>query len=120
MLASRPASFLLVLALSMAGCATKPEQPKTKLVYFGFDNHAEKAENALQLAKIWGEHPPCPHWRATIKKEAADYEVLFGTADITITDRRGQVLYGGGTGVLYQPHGNPDGSGVNICKLTGE
>ena len=70
--------------------------------------------------KMWGEHPPCPHWRATVKREQADYEVLFGTADVTITDHRGQVLYGGGTGVLYAPNGNPDGSGVNLCKLTAQ
>jgi hypothetical protein len=44
--------------------------------------------------------------------------VLFGNAYVTIIDRRGEVLYNGGQGVLYLPHGNPDGSGVNICKLT--
>lgn len=105
-----------VLALLLAGCET--EQPKTKLVYFGLDNHAEKPDDALRLAKMWGSNPVCPHWRATIKREEADYQVLFGTADVTIIDRRGQVLYNGGTGVLYAPNGNPDGSGLNICKLT--
>ena len=109
-----------VAALLIAGCNTEPQQPKIKLIYFGFDNHGEKASDVLQLAKTWGEHPPCPHWRATIKREEADYELLFGTTDVTITDHRGQVLYSGGTGVLYAPNGNPDGSGVNICKLTGQ
>jgi hypothetical protein len=90
-----------VAALLIAGCNTEPQQPKIKLIYFGFDNHGEKASDVLQLAKTWGEHPPCPHWRATIKREEADYELLFGTTDVTITDHRGQVLYSGGTGVLY-------------------
>lgn len=106
-----------VLTLLFSGCGT--EQPNTKLVYFGFDDHAEKPADALQLAKTWGGTPVCAHWRATVKREEADYQVLFGTADVTIIDRRGQVLYSGGTGVLYAPNGNPDGSGVNICKLTG-
>jgi hypothetical protein len=109
--------FASVLALLLAGCGT--DQPKTKLIYFGFDNHEEKPDDVLRLAKTWGSNPACPQWRATIKREEADYQVLFGAADVTITDRRGQVLYSGGTGVLYMPNGNPDGSGVNICKLTG-
>ena len=109
----------MTILLMLISCA-KEEQSKTKLVYFAFDNRTEKAEDALQLAKTWGSSPPCSHWRATIKKEDADYQVLFGTADVTVIDRRGQILYSGGTGVLYAPHGNPDGSGVNICKLTGE
>jgi hypothetical protein len=110
-------SLLLVLA-AILGC--EREKPKTKLVYFGFDNRAEKQQDALRLAKIWTESPPCPHWRATIKKEDADYQVLFGIDDVSIVDRRGEVLYNGATDVLEMPHGNPDGSGVNICKLTGE
>jgi hypothetical protein len=109
---------IFVLSLLLVGC--EAEQPKTKLVYFGFDNHAETPEDILRLAKTWGTTPVCPHWRATIKRDEADYQVLFGTADVTIIDRRGQVLYSGGRGTLYLPHGNPDGSGVNICKLTGE
>lgn len=72
------------------------------------------------MAQTWGTTPPCAHWRATLNRRDADYQVLFGIADVTITDRRGQVLYSGGQGVLYMPHGNPDGTGVNICKLTGE
>jgi len=100
------------------GCAR--EKPKTKLIYFGFDDRSEKPEDAIRLAKTWGEHPLCPRWRATIKREDADYQVLFGSSDVTIIDRRGQVLYTGGTGVLYLPNGNPDGSGVDICKLTGD
>lgn len=30
------------------------------------------------------------------------------------------IYLSGGEGVLYLPHGNPDGSGVNLCRLTGE
>jgi hypothetical protein len=115
-----PYFLLIVLGACLVGCKTEAPQPTTKLVYFGFDNRAEGSEDIIRLAKTWGDHPPCPHWRATIKKEEADYELFFGVADVTITDRRGQVLYTGGTGVLYMPHGNPEGSGVNICKLTGE
>lgn len=113
----RPLS-IFVFALLLVSC--EAEQPKTKLVYFGFDNRAEKPEDALQLAKMWGNREICPHWRATVKREEADYQLLFGTADVTLIDRRGQVLYSGGPGPLYLPHGNPDGSGVNLCKLTGE
>jgi hypothetical protein len=36
-------------------------QPNIKLIYFGFDNHAEKEPDLLQLEKTWGEHPPCSH-----------------------------------------------------------
>jgi hypothetical protein len=112
----------LLLILFLVGCAKEQvnQQPKTKLIYFGFDNHAESPEDVLRLAKMWGDKPPCPHWRATIKKEYADYQVIFGTADVTIIDRKGQVLYSGSQGALYLPHGNPDGTGVNACKLTGE
>ena len=115
--------ILLVVALLFpcicaAGCAK--EKPKIKLIYFGFDDRSEKQQDVLRLAKTWTDSPPCPHWRATIKREDADFQILFGTADVTIVDRRGEVLYNGGQGVLYLPHGNPVGSGVNICKLTGE
>lgn len=109
--------LIFVAALLGVGCNTE-KQPVIKLIYFGFDNHAERAADVLQMAKTWGENPPCPHWRATIKREEADYEVLFGTADVTITDHRGQVLYSGGTGALYAPNGK-SGNSVNICKLTG-
>ena len=109
---------LLLPCIGAMGCAK--EKPKSKLIYFGFDDRAEKQQDALRLAKIWIESPPCPHWRATIKKEDADYQVLFGIDDLSIVDRRGEVLYNGATEVLEMPHGNPNGSGVNICKLTGE
>jgi len=110
--------LIFVLAVLLVGC--EAEQPKTKLVYFGFDKRDEKPEDVLRLAKEWGTSPVCSHWRTTIKREESDYQVLLGVADVTIIDRRGQVLYSGGPGPLYLPHGNPDGSGVNICKLTGE
>jgi hypothetical protein len=100
---------------------TPLEKRKTKLIYFGYVSRLEKPEDVLQLAKTWGNSPPCSHWRATIKKESADYQVLVGTYfTIAVIDRRGEVLYSGEIGPLYMPHGNPDGSGVNLCKLTGE
>jgi len=98
----------------------RERKAKDKLIYFGFDNRSEKQEHIIRLAKIWTDSPPCSHWRATVKREDADYQILFGTADVRIVDHRGEVLYNGGTGVLYAPHGNPDGSGVNICKLAWE
>jgi hypothetical protein len=113
----------ILLCATLGGCGEigKPEKPKTKLIYFGFDDHSEKSRDAISLAKTWGENGPCAHWRATIDRHEADYQVLFGDAEqITIVDRHGQLLYTGGEGVLSLPHGNPDGSGVNICKLTGE
>jgi hypothetical protein len=118
----------LLLIPLLVGCDNDPisklekpkEDTKTKLIYFGFDNRAETPEDVLRLAKMWGDNPPCAHWRATIKKEYANYQVIFGTADVTLIDRKGQVLYSGGQGVLSLPHGNPDGTGVNICKFTGE
>jgi hypothetical protein len=95
--------------------------PTTKFIYFGYEDGTEQPQDVLKLAKTWGNSPPCKHWRATINKKEADYQVLFGKIQVaTIIDRRGQVLYSGGAGVLYLPHGNPDGSGVNVCKLTGE
>lgn len=111
-----PLAAYLVLLSCLLGC----ERSKTKLIYFGFDDRSETPTDVLQLARTWSSNPPCSHWRATLDKKAADYQVLFGTADLTITDRRGEVLYSGGQGVFYAPRGNPDGSGVNICKLTGE
>jgi len=106
----------ILLCVVLVGCA----KPKIKLVHYGFDNRKEAPEDAIRLAQTWSNNPPCSHWQATINRKDADYQVLFGNVDITITDRRGAVLYSGGQGVLYLPHGNPDGSGVNICKLTGE
>jgi hypothetical protein len=107
--------FIAVSTVSM-GCA----KSKTKLVYYGFDDRKEVPEDAIRLAQTWSNDPPCSHWRATINRKDADYQVLFGDTDITIVGRRGEVLYSGGQGVLYLPHGNPDGSGINICKLTAE
>ena len=109
--------IVLTLFLTLLGCS-KAEH-KTSLVYFGFDNRLEKSEDAITLAKTWSSNPLCPGWRATIDPKTADYQVLFGDVDVTVVDRRGVVLYSGGPGALYLPHGNPDGSGVNICKLTG-
>jgi hypothetical protein len=106
----------LLLAILLAGCVA--QRPKAKLVYFGFDNHGEKPEDVIRLAKVWGDKAGCPNWRPTIKKEEADYQVLFGLSDVNIIDCRGEVLYTGGQGVLYTPSGNPDGTGVSICKLT--
>jgi hypothetical protein len=106
----------IVLCVVLVGCA----KPRTKLVYYGFDNRKEAPDDTVRLVQTWSNDPPCAHWRATINRKDADYQVLFGNVDITITDRRGAVLYSGGQGVLYLPHGNPDGSGVNICKMTGE
>ena len=114
---------LVLLCVGLVSCTE--EKAKTKLIYFGFDDRSEKPEDAVQLAKIWGtDNRLCAHWRSTINKKDADYQVLFGgragIEEVTIIDRRGTLLYSGGTGVMYSPHGNPDGSGVNICKLTGE
>jgi hypothetical protein len=113
---------MLASRVGMLGCDS--EKASTKLVYFGFDDSSEKTEDAIQLAKTWGSSPPCPHWRSTINKKDADYQVLFGGGvgieKVTVIGRRGELLYSGGVGVMYMPHGNPDGSGVNICKLTGE
>jgi hypothetical protein len=112
----------LLIAAGLGGCDS--EKAHTKLVYFGFDDSSEKTEDTIQLAKTWSDSSPCSHWRSTINKKDADYQVLFGgrvgIEQVTIIDRRGELLYSGGVGVLYAPHGNPDGSGVNICKLTGE
>jgi hypothetical protein len=110
--------LLVTAILLLVGCDN--QRPKTKLIYFGFDNRAETPGDVLRLAKTRGNTPLCPHWRATIKKEYADYQVIFGTAVVSIIDRKGQILYSGGQGVLSLPHGNPDGTGVNVCKLTGE
>lgn len=119
--------FAFFAAIFLAGCSTnEPRLQKpadaNALVYFGFDDHSEKPEDVARLAETWGEskHKVCPHWQATVSEKDADYKVLFGAATVTIVGRRGEVVYGGGIGPLYLPHGNPDGSGINICKLTGE
>ena len=110
------------LLLSVVMCLTSIycDRSKTKLIHFGFDDRSETPNDVLQLARTWSDSPPCPRWRATVDRKASDYELLFGTADLTILNRRGEVLYSGGQGVIYLPHGNPDGSGVNVCKLAGE
>jgi len=110
--------FLSLLLVLILGCGR--EKPKTKLVYFGFDDRSETPADVMRLVTTWGEKPPCEHWRVTIKPQEADYQILFGTAYVTVVDRRGEVLYHGGIGAIELAHGNPDGSGVNICKLTGE
>jgi hypothetical protein len=110
-------TFILLCLVSVS--CTAPTHT-TSLVYFGFADQSEKQGDVLDLAKTWAGNPPCPHWRATIDKKNADYVVLFGVTDVAIISRRGEILYSGGQGVLYLPHGNPDGSGVNVCKLTGE
>jgi hypothetical protein len=106
----------IVLCVYVVGCT----KSNNKLIYYGFDDQKEAPEDAIRLAQTWSNNSPCSHWRATINRKDADYQVLFGNVDITIIDRRGAILYSGGQGILYLPHGNPDGSGVNICKLTGE
>jgi hypothetical protein len=110
--------FTFVLALLLMGC--KSEQHKVTRIYFGFVKHNETRDDVLRLANQWGYPPICPLWRATTNREHADYQVLFGTSDVTLIDRRGRVLYSGGLGPLFQPHGNPNGGGVNLCKLMGE
>ena len=116
------ATLMLLAALTgCLACSTRDSHAeKIKLIYFGFDDHSErkKPEVKISLADTWA-HGVCPHWQATVNEQDADYEVLFGTSTVTILGRRGELLCTGGQGVLYLPHGNPDGSGVNICKLTG-
>lgn len=108
---------IFVLATLLAAC--KFEQPP-HLIYFGFVTHKETPEDVKRMVEVWGQSPICPHWRTTPKREEADFQLLFGGANVTLTDRRGQVLYSGGTGPLYFPNGGLYGSGVNLCKLTGE
>jgi len=92
---------------------------KTKLIYYGLIDQSETREDSVRLSSTWGRL--CSHWRPTVSEKDADYRVLFGSPEtVTLIGRRGEVLYTGGQGVLYLPHGNPDGTGVNLCKLTGE
>jgi hypothetical protein len=118
----------LFMTLCLAGCSNSnerpldPHEPKTKLIYFGFDDHSERRADVMEMAATWtGNSKVCPHWQATVSEKDADYKVLFGKVQtVTIIGRRGEIIYSGGPGPLYLPRGNPDGSGVNICKLTGE
>jgi len=57
--------------------------------------------------------------RSTIQPETANYQVLFGNTESTIVDGLGEVLYHGDQDIMEMPYSNQDGSGVNICKLTG-
>jgi hypothetical protein len=115
------ASLLLFASISVCVLSCEKPVPKTKLIYFGLLDHSEKADDVVQMAKEWGHSPPCPNWQATIKKDEADYEVLFkDVGQVTIIDHRGRLIYAGGTGPLYLPHGNPNGTGVNLCKLMDE
>ena len=122
-LARIPVKIMLLTAIAACGCSGLPKPPKnkTKLIYFGFNDHSEAKDQAAKnhLADTW-RHSVCPHWQATVSEQDADYKLLFGlNQTVTLLGRRGEVLYNGGVGVLYAPHGNPDGSGINICKLTG-
>ena len=110
--------LFIVLLISSLMLACNRQQSKTKLLYFGFDDRSEKQQDVIQLSDLWSKS--CPHWRATINKQEADYQILFGTAKVTVIDRRGEILYNGGQGVIYMAHGNPDGTGTDICKLTGQ
>jgi hypothetical protein len=121
--------LMLAIALCLAGCSNGGEKPaglpksKVKLIYFGFDDHSEKQADVLKMADTWaGNSKVCPHWQATVNEKDADYKVSFGTRieTVTIIGSRGEIVYSGGQGPLYLPHGNPNGGGVNICKLTGE
>jgi hypothetical protein len=117
---------LLLSVAYLIGCSNRNSakiniaETRTKLIYFGFDDHLEKPQDVVRLGEVWGGNKVCSHWRSTVNEKDADYRVLFGSSTLTIIGRRGALLYTGGQGVLYLPHGNPDGSGVNVCKLTGE
>jgi len=116
------AAIALIACSNQSGTSYATARRERVLVYFGFDDHSEKQADALKLAETWGEgkNRVCGHWHTTISEKDADYKILFGIADITVLGKRGEILYHGGPGPLYLPHGNPDGSGTNICKLTGE
>lgn len=114
-------AITLLAALYCCACsAPDSEKAATKLIYFGLEDHSEarQPEIKISLAKTWANNV-CPHWQATVNEQDADYKVLFGTATVTILGRKGEIIYTGGQGVMYLPKGNPDGSGTNICRLTG-
>jgi len=112
-----PLTALLLPCIGAMGCAK--EKPKTKLIYFGFDNRAEKQQHALRLAKIWTESTPCPHWRATIKKKTLITKCYSGLT-VSASWAGEEKCFTMARPTFWKCHGNPDGSGVNICKLTGE
>jgi hypothetical protein len=64
-----PRPLLLIVLLVSCGKQEANQQRTAELIYFGFDNRAETPEDVLYLAKMWGDKPPCPHWRTTIKKD---------------------------------------------------
>jgi hypothetical protein len=116
----------LITALSitvlMVGCdisvATKKQDTK-KSIYFGYVDHSESREDVLRLAKEWNGIPRCSNWISTIDEKNADFRVLFGPIQtFTLIDHSGRILFSGSLGVLTMAHGNPDGTGVNICKMT--
>lgn len=109
----------LLLCLILASCQSAPKY-KTKLIYFGYTDHSESQEDIIGLAKTWdGSGHLCPQWRSTIDEKNGDYRIFFGrTENFTMVGKNGNVIYGGGTGVLMSPNGNPDGTGLNLCKLT--
>jgi hypothetical protein len=115
--------FSAFAVFAFASCGsdrTKPTE-QTKLIYFGFQDHSEKPPDVSRLIRDWITAESCKNWRATVDVREADYQVLFGNVeDVQIVGRRGEVLFNGGVGVLYLPYGNPDRTGTNICKLTGE
>jgi hypothetical protein len=117
------APLLLVVVTFLTACTSDRTKPveQNKLIYFGFQDHSEKPQDISRMARDWITAGSCKNWRATVDVKEADYQVLFGNIeDVVVLGRRGEVLYNGGVGVLYLPYGNPDGSGTNICKPTGD
>jgi len=119
---------LIVALLLVSGCSAdtartasdKIDESK-KLIYFGFDDHSETRTQVLKMASDWiGHGDYCRNWQATVNEKDADYKILFGSAEqITVLGKRGEVVFQGGMGPLELPHGNPNGSGTNLCRLTG-
>jgi hypothetical protein len=112
-----------LLGLLLTGCPDSwkkdsNDSSETKLVYFGFQDQTAQPDDVAHLAEVWGNNKVCPNWRPTVSAKDADYQVLFRTGGVMVLGRRGEILYNGGDGPLYLPHGNPDGSGINICELT--
>ena len=111
--------YVSSVALAVLSVPNSPAAAKSnsKLIYFGFSNRSESPDDTIRMAKDWGLQ--CPNWKATINKQDSDYQVLFGDDEqFTMIGKRGEVLYSGSVGPLYMPKGSPDGSGVNLCKMT--